>query len=68
MIGQGKKPLLLSLYFLCLLMLSISNSAIGQYKVGDTVVDFTLTSINGEEISLFDYRGKIIFLNLFATW
>lgn len=31
-------------------------------------VDFTMTSWQGEEISLSNYEGKIVFLNFFATW
>lgn len=30
--------------------------------------DFTLMSSKGEEISLSDYRGKIVFVNFFTTW
>ncbi|TFB13180.1 redoxin domain-containing protein [Candidatus Marinimicrobia bacterium MT.SAG.4] len=30
--------------------------------------DFTLTSINGEEITLSDYRGKVVVINFWATW
>lgn len=31
-------------------------------------VDFTMTDWQGSEISLSQYRGKIVFLNFFATW
>ena len=31
-------------------------------------VDFTMTSWQGDEITLSDYEGKIVFLNFFATW
>ena len=31
-------------------------------------VDFTMTDWQGNEISLSQYRGKIVFLNFFATW
>ena len=31
-------------------------------------VDFTMTSWQGEEITLSGYEGKIVFLNFFATW
>ena len=31
-------------------------------KVGDTAPDFTLTSQNGESVSLKDYRGKAVVL------
>jgi thiol-disulfide isomerase/thioredoxin len=31
-------------------------------------VDFTLKNLAGEDISLSSYRGKVIFLNFWATW
>ena len=31
-------------------------------------VDFTLYTLEGEEVSLFDYKGKLVFLNFWATW
>ena len=30
--------------------------------------DFTYKSFNGQEISLSDYKGKVIILNFWATW
>lgn len=30
--------------------------------------DFTLKTLDGKEVSLSDYRGKIVFLNFWATW
>ncbi len=30
--------------------------------------DFTLTTLNGDDITLSDYRGKVVFLNFWATW
>jgi peroxiredoxin len=30
--------------------------------------DFTLQNLNGEEVSLRDYKGKIVFINFWATW
>lgn len=30
--------------------------------------DFTLKNLEGEEVSLSDYRGKYVFLNFWATW
>ena len=34
----------------------------------ETAPDFTLTSLNGEEIRLSQLRGKTIFLDFWATW
>lgn len=30
--------------------------------------DFTITDLNGNEISSSDYEGKVIFVNFWATW
>lgn len=30
--------------------------------------DFTLVDQNGNEHTLFDYKGKVVFLNFYATW
>jgi len=31
-------------------------------------IDFTLQDLNGVERTLSDYRGKVVFLNFWATW
>jgi thiol-disulfide isomerase/thioredoxin len=30
--------------------------------------DFTLPTIDGKQVSLREYRGKVVFLNFWATW
>jgi peroxiredoxin len=35
---------------------------------GAANLDFTLTSMEGEQVRLSDYRGKVILLNFWATW
>ncbi|MBL8130902.1 MAG: TlpA family protein disulfide reductase [Anaerolineae bacterium] len=32
------------------------------------MIDFTLTTLSGTEISLSDFQGRIVFLNFWATW
>lgn len=31
-------------------------------------VDFTAQSLDGDMVNLFDFKGKVIFLNFWATW
>lgn len=35
---------------------------------GETAAQFTLTDLNGKRVSLSALRGKVVFLNLWATW
>ena len=35
---------------------------------GKPAPDFTLINMNGEEVKLSDYQGKLVYLNLWATW
>ncbi|WP_373228600.1 TlpA disulfide reductase family protein [Cohnella sp.] len=37
-------------------------------RIGNKAADFTLTTIDGKEVSLSDYRGKRVLLNFWATW
>ncbi len=36
--------------------------------LSDKVIDFTLKDIHGNLVQLKDYRGKIVLLNIWATW
>jgi len=37
-------------------------------EVGAIAPDFTLQDLNGDQVSLVDYRGKVVLLNFWATW
>jgi thiol-disulfide isomerase/thioredoxin len=36
--------------------------------VGELAPDFTLVDLEGNQISLSDFRGKTVFINFWATW
>ena len=35
---------------------------------GDMAPDFTLETLDGEQVSLSDLRGKVVLVNIWATW
>ncbi|MBI5888212.1 MAG: TlpA family protein disulfide reductase [Deltaproteobacteria bacterium] len=35
---------------------------------GTDSIDFTLPDLDGKQVSLKDFRGKVVFLNFWATW
>ncbi len=37
-------------------------------SAGDKAADFKLEDLSGQTVSLSSYRGKVVFLNLWATW
>ena len=37
-------------------------------KVGEVAPDFQFPTLRGNSVKLSDYRGKVVFLNIWATW
>jgi len=40
----------------------------GRVVVGSVAPDFTLNNLKGEPVSLSQFRGKVVFLNFWASW
>ena len=40
----------------------------GFAHAGETAPEFSLRDINGQEVSLSDYKGKVVLVNFWATW
>lgn len=51
-----------------LIALLTAGIALSQYKVGDSVANFTLADVNGNPVSLSDYQGKVLLLNFFTSF
>ena len=49
------------------LALLLSAGALAA-KVGEEAPDFELTTLTGEPFKLSEQRGKVVFLNIWATW
>jgi cytochrome oxidase Cu insertion factor (SCO1/SenC/PrrC family) len=70
------KPLMPIIFFATFLLLW--NNHFAQAQVSETLVqefntpveapNFLLKEISGEEVSLKEFRGKIVLLNFFTTW
>ena len=45
-------------------------TSIGSYApaIGDIVPDFTLSSLDGDDVKLSDYQGKRIAVFMWASW
>ncbi len=64
-----KKVMLLSIICASLLLLT-GQVGVSGYMQEDhpDAPDFIVTDLEGNEVSLTDYQGKIVFLNFWATW
>ena len=48
--------------------LSLLRSQQGPIGIGKPAPDFTLTTFDGEQISLADLKGKVVVVNFWASW
>lgn len=53
---------------LALVGFGLNRSQKGPVAVGDEVPDFTLTTFDGEQIDISDYRGQVVVINFWASW
>ncbi|MDP6126539.1 MAG: redoxin family protein [Dehalococcoidales bacterium] len=44
------------------------QEAAGGINIGDVAPDFTLADLEGNQVSLSDFRGKTVLVNFWATW
>jgi peroxiredoxin len=58
---------IVTIAFLLLLGGVYNHSVFGQGSY-PKAPDFQVTDLNGKSISLADYKGKVLFLNFWATW
>ena len=56
--GQG--------FLALLLLLALSRTASALVQTGEEAPDFTLKQLDGGQVSLSDFRGKVVLINLFG--
>ena len=57
-----------SILFLMFAVVWLQSAKYEPLTVGKSAPDFQLPDLNEKEIRLSDYRGKVVFLNFWATW
>jgi cytochrome c biogenesis protein CcmG/thiol:disulfide interchange protein DsbE len=53
---------------LALLFFGLLKAQRGQMKVGEKAPNFTLTSFDGQTYNLADLKGKVVLVNIWASW
>jgi cytochrome c biogenesis protein CcmG/thiol:disulfide interchange protein DsbE len=53
---------------LILVFFGLMRAQKGQFKIGERAPDFTLTTFDGQTYRLSDLRGKVVLLNIWASW
>jgi cytochrome c biogenesis protein CcmG/thiol:disulfide interchange protein DsbE len=48
--------------------LGLQRAQSGPVAIGEPAPDFTLTTFDGQQVSLADLRGKVVVLNFWASW
>ena len=74
--GKRSGRLLLTMFLILvvaipLLLLSLKEKGlrtISPVRIGHQAPEFTFLDLNGSRVSLSDFRGKVVFVNVWATW
>ena len=51
-----------------LVFLGLLRAQHGQFKVGERAPEFNLTTFDGKNYKLSDLKGKVVVLNIWASW
>ncbi len=66
--GRVVLILLAIVIFGLLTVQACTPSSASGVSVGEPAPDFTLVDLDGNQVSLSDFRGEAVFLNFWATW
>lgn len=54
--------------FIVYILLTLSLFSFAAFANNKVAPNFDLTDLNGKQVKLSDYKGKVVFLNFWATW
>jgi peroxiredoxin len=67
-VNKWKKAVLIGGASLIILLAIVTVFKLMQPQQGTPAPDFTLNDVRGETLSLSDFKGKVVVLDLMATW
>lgn len=65
------KKILISLFYILITATAFAQSEVDKdsyTKIGDNAPSFSFEIEKGKTVNITDYKGKLILINLFATW
>jgi thiol-disulfide isomerase/thioredoxin len=75
--GRAQAPFILMVSGLALILIAIlllltqqtaAVQGVSAVRIGQSLSNFTLTDLNGQNAKLSDFQGKVVLLNIWATW
>ena len=60
--------LLVAVPLMLLLLKEKDTKFVTPLQLGQPAPDFTFPDLDGKEVSLSDFQGKVVFVNIWATW
>ncbi len=60
--------LIVGIGLIVFLLIFFQRDKFHRIKLGSPAPDFKLMALDGREVALSDYRGKVVLLNFWATW
>jgi peroxiredoxin len=54
--------------FVAILFFAVGCTKGGAVEIGKEAPDFTLPDINGKQVGLSEFKGKVVMLDFFASW
>ena len=66
----SRLPYIFGLFFVVAVVIAawMGRDSYRPVMAGEPAPEFVATTLDGQEMSLQDYRGKVILLNIWATW
>jgi len=46
----------------------LADAATWNYRIGEPAPDFRLTALDGKQVALSDYKGRIVVMSFMASW